>query len=597
MSSQNYYQERIDTFEKELAILKKQSLLLSWMRLTSFLAFVGFLILFFVVGRYSVVMIFSLLSLGALMVLVNLNLRLEDRITLISYKIQVNRNELLFLAHNYAERDTGSGFASINPYLANDFDLFGNGSLYQYLNRCTTRSGSIAFAKALCNQEKDSATIREKQAAIKELSSRNDFIQNFQANGMSTPENGHEAMALQSWLSEPSEKKSFVRKVAVILGVINVLWMILAAIQILTWGSVFIPLVISLWMVSRQIRPIAKAHSQLENISKTFVKYTTLFKLIEEEDFQSDYLRNLRQKLLSGESTASRSLYSLFRILALFDIRDNILLAFVLNAVFLFDIHTYYLLMQWKVRHKDEVNGWFSAMAEMEVLMSFATFAFNNRDTIAYPSISDNNFKIDVAEMGHPLLHPDVRVNNSVSIAGAPSIQIITGANMAGKSTFLRTVVVNLILAMNGSPVPAKSFDFTPCDIFSSIKIQDSLSNNESYFYAELIRLKQIIEHVQRHPRTLVILDEILRGTNTKDKQTGSLGLLEKLISLNAMVIIATHDLVIGELEQKYPVCVTNHCFEVELTDNQLFFDYKLKPGISTKLNASFLMKKMQIID
>jgi DNA mismatch repair ATPase MutS len=168
---------------------------------------------------------------------------------------------------------------------------------------------------------------------------------------------------------------------------------------------------------------------------------------------------------------------------------------------------------------------------------------------------------------------------------------------MAGKSTFLRTLAVNLILAMNGAPVIAKEFSFFPCDILSSIKVQDSLTNNESYFYAELLRLKDIIEHVKSNPNTLVILDEILRGTNTKDKQTGSLGFLEKLIQLNAMVIVATHDLVIGELEQKYPYIASNNCFEVELIDDQLFFDYKLKEGISKKLNASFLMKKMEIID
>ena len=141
-----------------------------------------------------------------------------------------------------------------------------------------------------------------------------------------------------------------------------------------------------------------------------------------------------------------------------------------------------------------------------------------------------------------------------------------------------------------------EDFVFTPCDIMPSIKIQDSLSNNESYFYAELLRIKDIIDHASSNPGTLVVLDEILRGTNTKDKHLGSWGLMEKLISLNAVVMIATHDLAIGELENKYPDIVVNHCFEVELTNDQLIFDYKLKNGVSKKLNASFLMKKMGII-
>ncbi len=161
---------------------------------------------------------------------------------------------------------------------------------------------------------------------------------------------------------------------------------------------------------------------------------------------------------------------------------------------------------------------------------------------------------------------------------------------------FYLPITVNLILAMNGAPVCSMDFVFTPCNIMSSIKIQDSLTNNESYFYAELLRLKDIIYHAKSNEKTFVVLDEILRGTNTKDKQLGSLGLLEKLISLNAVVIIATHDLAIAELERKYPESVVNYCFEVELTNDQLIFDYKLKQGISQKLNASFLMKKMEII-
>jgi len=230
-------------------------------------------------------------------------------------------------------------------------------------------------------------------------------------------------------------------------------------------------------------------------------------------------------------------------------------------------------------------------------LISFATFAFNNNGSVVYPTVANDGFSVQAIDMGHPLINSTVRINNSFSISGMPTVLIITGANMAGKSTFLRTVGVNLLLGMNGAPVIAKSFTFTPCDIYSCIKIQDSLINNESYFYAELVRLKEIIEHCKKHPKTLVILDEILRGTNSKDKQIGSLGFIEKLIQLKVPLIVATHDLVIGELEQRYSGIAVNQCFEVELVNDELYVDYKLKKGISQKLNASFLLKKMEIID
>jgi DNA mismatch repair ATPase MutS len=275
----------------------------------------------------------------------------------------------------------------------------------------------------------------------------------------------------------------------------------------------------------------------------------------------------------------------------------NILVALLLNILFLYDIQVWLRLGRWKARNKIAVASWFEALCELDALSSLSVYAFNNADTVTYPEVAEEAFTFEAKEMGHPLLHPGTRVCNTVAFSGAPRVLVVTGANMAGKSTFLRTLSVNLILAMNGAPVCAKAFRFTPCDILSSIKIQDSLSNHESYFYAELVRIREIIEHLQANPRTLVVLDEILRGTNTRDKQTGSRGLLEKLISLNAIAIVATHDLTLGELETTYPGTVLNHCFEVELKGDQLIFDYQLKPGISQKLNASYLMRKMGIID
>ena len=597
MSPFDYYQHKILLLEGELTALKRKSKRVSWLRMLFFIAFAGFLILFFSVERHFLFLIFSLLSLVSFVILVKRYAKLEDKLKIVSFKIQIMKEELLFLDHEYSQRDTGMSYATMNPFLANDFDLFGKVSLFQYVNRCTTRIGRMRLAQSLCSPDKETDVIHAKQKAIGELSGKTDFMHDFQANGRSIPENGHEIASLQTWIDAENENSTRIKNVSLILAFINIVWIILAAVQILTWASILWPILVSLAVVGRQNKKIAKAHSHLRNVADIFVKYTALFKLAEEEHFDADHLQKLQQQLLKGEAKASIALKSLFRILSILEIRDSPLISFVFNALFLLDIQTYHHLLKWKANHKESIKIWFSSLSEMEVLISFATFAFNNSENVAYPTIRKDRFVIETVAMGHPLLHPNVRVNNTFKISNTPSVLIITGANMAGKSTFLRTVAVNLLLAMNGAPVVAQQFEFTPCDILSSIKIQDSLSNNESYFYAELLRLKEILEHAASHPYTLVILDEILRGTNTKDKKIGSFGLLEKLISLNAMVIIATHDLSIGELETKYPEIVNNSCFEVELTDDQLFFDYKLKKGISKKLNASFLMQKMGIIE
>lgn len=593
----NYYSNRILELESDLKKIRKTISYLYLVRLITFLSFIAFLVLFFQLNNNYLFLILSITSLLLFLFVVKFDLTLVYKEKFLANKLLINKNELKFLEYQYHEHDTGDEYNYLNPHLASDFDIFGNGSLFQYLNRCSTKIGKNKFAESLCKSQHNEQVILKKQEAINELTEKRDFIQNFQAYGMFISENGSELSSLQSWLDESAEKLQLLRILAIIIPLINAAWFTLVAFGILSFNSVILPILISLFIIRLNKRKISNAHSKLGKTAKTFEKYTTLIKLIENEEFKTAYLSDLKQQLSFQNIKASQSLASLFKLLNSFDIRYNAVVSFVLNSLVLLDIQIYCRLANWKEKHKNSIASWFSALSDMDALISYATFAYNNQTYVFYPQMANKEFTFQATEMGHPLLPPSVRINNSVHFNGTPSVIIITGANMAGKSTFLRTISVNLILAMNGAPVCAKSFLFTPCDIMSSIKIQDSLSNNESYFYAELLRLKDILDHVKVQPKTLVVLDEILRGTNTKDKQLGSLGLLEKLISHNSVVIIATHDLVIGELENKYPHNVINHCFEVELTNDQLIFDYKLKKGISQKLNASFLMKKMEIIN
>jgi len=592
----DFYNTRILELESDIKRVKKVLSYFYLARLILFLSLIAFLVLFLKSNNNYLFVTFSFGSLVLFMGAVKLNLKAVYKEKLLTNKLLINENELKYLEHQYHEHDKGDEYNHLNPHLAADFDIFGNGSLYQYLNRCSTRIGKTKFAENLCRSELNEDIIHRKQQAIKELSGKNELIQDFQAYGKLITENGSELSSLQVWLDETDDKIKLLQVLALLYPLISIIWIALIAFGIFSINSAVLLIFLSLFILGMKGKSIKSAHAKLGNSAKTFEKYFNLIKLIEEEDFKSMPLSDLKLRLTNQEAKASQSLNALFKLLSSFDIRYNILGSFILNTLFLFDIQVYCRLSKWKERHKGIVASWFSTLSEIDALISFATFAFNNQDQVSYPRISDKEFTFQVEEIGHPLLNPSVRINNSLHFSGVPSVLIITGANMAGKSTFLRTLSINLMLAMNGAPVCAKDFLFTPCDIMSSIKIQDSLSNNESYFYAELLRIKDIIDHVKAHPKTLVVLDEILRGTNTKDKQLGSLGLLEKLISQNSIVVIATHDLVIGELENKYPDIVTNYCFEVELANDQLIFDYLLKKGISQKLNASFLMKKMGII-
>ncbi|HEY6914691.1 MAG TPA: hypothetical protein VI413_08445, partial [Paludibacter sp.] len=429
--------------------------------------------------------------------LVRQNNILENNIAVLASKIQINKDEILFLNHNYQHRKSGSEYETINPHLSNDFNLFGKGSLFQYLNRCNTGVGQDMLAHKLCEPEKDTILILKKQSAINELCNKNEYVQDFQSYSRLIYEHKRELSILIKWMSEPNENFKKSRNIAIILGSINIIWLLLSACSVLTWTSFSLPIILSQFVIFLYKNKISKYLSRINAVVGTFEKYVQVLKLIEEESFESEYLKLLQQKLTIQEAKSSVSLNSLFKILNVFEVQTNALVSLLLNSLFLLDIHMCYNLLKWRGKHKNVAGSWFSTIGEIEVLISFASYAFNNIEHVTYPTLSDDLFKIEAQELGHPLLQQNVRINNDFLVAGVPSIQIITGANMAGKSTFLRTLALNLLIGMNGAPVIAKEFFFSPCDILSSIKVQDSLTKNESYFYAELLRLKDIIEHVR----------------------------------------------------------------------------------------------------
>jgi hypothetical protein len=595
LDPKSFYDQNIIDCKSEIKKIKKRISYLYLVRLVTFVAFVAFLILYFQPGYSILYLVAALLSLILFLRIVKVDLNWVEKEKYASSKLLINQREIDFLAHHYSGRETGIEYIHHNPHLSTDFELFGEHSLFQYINRSSTRIGQDKLALGIANPSKDEKLITQKQKAISELSKKQNFLQEFRTQGLFISEKGNEMDNLQAWLSQEESKQKVLRLWSIIVPLITAIFLVLIASGFLPLNLFLLPLFVALSVIGYNKKRIQNAHSKLGKISGILKKYSSLILLIEQEEFQSSYLKDLQNRLLQGEEKASSSLNSLFILLNRFDLRYNILLSFLLNSLVLFDIHILLGLEKWRAKQQNRLGLWFESLSEIDSLISWSVYAYNNQDKVVFPHLSSRKFVLKAEETGHPLLPPEVRVTNSIYIDQAPAVIIITGANMAGKSTFLRTLTVNMILAMNAAPVCASSFEFSPSDLMSSIKVQDSLSNNESYFYAELLRLQEIVEHVATGVRTIVVLDEILRGTNTKDKHLGSVGLLEKLMKQNTIVFIATHDLAIGELEKKYPSTIRNHCFEVELNDQQLIFDYKLKDGISRKLNASFLLKKMNI--
>jgi len=299
---------------------------------------------------------------------------------------------------------------------------------------------------------------------------------------------------------------------------------------------------------------------------------------------------------MAGEVSAAAALNRLTGLLQEFDTRLNIIIAFLLNGLLLWDYRCIRRLEAWKLGYRDSFPGWLEMTGTIDAFISLANFSFNNPG-YPFPKVANSGTVLEIRNCGHPLIPAKERISNDFVLGKRGELCIITGANMSGKSTFLRTIAVNYILAMTGAPVCAGEMNFMPVELFTSMRTTDSLAGNESYFYAELKRLRQLKEKLERGEPVFFILDEILKGTNSADKSLGSRLFTAKLVALGATGLIATHDISLGDLENEFPGSVFNMCFEVSIEGESISFDYKLRKGITVKMNAAILMKQMGILD
>jgi DNA mismatch repair ATPase MutS len=362
------------------------------------------------------------------------------------------------------------------------------------------------------------------------------------------------------------------------------------------WTLPLFLLSLQLILVFAAARMTMVVHQDVSSYVGILRKYAGAFTLLETTEFTSEFNRALKETLHSGHADMpGLVIRRLSALLNMLDANLNMLVSVILNGLFMFNIHVVFAVERWRKRHRLAVPVWFSVLAEFDALSGLAAFTFNNPG-YTFPEPVGGDFTFVASALGHPLIHSSACVTNDIEITGWNQFRIITGANMSGKSTFLRSVGTNLILAIAGAPVFAGRLTFLPVEIHSSIRTNDSLAKRESYFYAELRRLKEMIADLEQGRQKLILLDEILKGTNSSDKQTGSVALIRQLLKYPVTGLFATHDLSLGELVHNYPGNIRNLCFEIRITGDRMEIDYKLVPGVSRNLNASYLMRKMGII-
>ena len=383
-----------------------------------------------------------------------------------------------------------------------------------------------------------------------------------------------------------------MRKIQIVFSVISFVLIALYSFGFASFTYVLIWFFIGLFITGRFFKKTQNLYTEADNVREIFQQYYPLLNEIENTVFTSKTLKEKQQIITSEDKKAGVIFKEFARILDAFDQRNNIVISIIGNGLFLSEIYNAYKVEKWISRYQHIVKKWFHVVAFFDAENSLANFHFNHPKFI-FPEITSEKKVISATDLGHPLLRIENRIDNNFKI-NKEEFFIVTGANMAGKSTFLRTVSLSIVMANCGLPVCATSFKYAPIKLITSMRTADSLTEDESYFYSELKRLKFIIDEIKEIDY-FIILDEILKGTNSKDKAIGSKKFVEKLSNSKSTGIIATHDVSLCALENAF-IDIKNYYFDAEIVNNELYFDYILKNGVCKNMNASFLLEKMEIV-
>lgn len=594
MSLNQYYTERIQFFKEEQAKTQKKETRLIFYRLISFVTAIVLFVFFF---QLSLILAIAFFIAGLVLFgyVLNYHLKVTALRESFGYLAEINEKEKAGLHGDFHFFPNGSDFQDKDHPYSGDLDIFGKASLFQYLNRTTSNPGSNRLAEWL-RKPASLAEIGKRQEAIAELNNFVDWRQKMIAIGYKYSNSSASPESILTWVNE---KPILLNRPYLKAGIniLTVFAILLIAGYFFGLPSIVVALIITLnFFVQYQfIQKITQVHEKVSKTAEMLKSYEATILLIEQGTFKSERLKELQKKIKQEAGlTASRRIRQLFKLVEKLDIRMNVMVSIPLNLFYFWDIRKVIKLERWKKENDQNIFQWFEAMAEFEALASLANAYHNNPDW-NFPEIQPEHFKLEAEELGHPLIIPGKRVCNTIKIENKSKVILVTGSNMSGKSTFLRTCGVNIVLAMAGSPVCAKKFVVSHSTVFTSMRIADSLEDNTSSFYAELKRLASIIQAVERGEPVFLLLDEILRGTNSNDRHIGSVALIKQLLLNNAAAIIATHDLTLSSLEKEMPGKMDNYNFDVKIENEELYFDYKLNKGVCRSLNASILMKKMGI--
>ena len=595
MAPQNLiYKTRLDQFLSLYNQQRQRFNIMSAIRIVLIVVFL--LTLYLMIKNDGAVqwIIIAIFSSIAFFILINKHMKLAQKMRMHRALADINQNEHDYLSRTSIPFDDGNEHIFTKHPYTYDLDIFGDHSLFHRLNRTATYIGSKKLAHFLSHRLSNEE-IFSQQDAIKEISSKIEWRQEMLAVAMTSDDSQKTYNTLIDWTkTEVKQHSSLMKIISYLLPIMTVLFLVAYAwiggdIPRLSFAFLFL---INLGILGKHFRQIKDEILGESQINKSIQKYSRLMYMLESHSFKSTKLQQLQKRLLTDNETASHHIANLSRLFQQMDSVHNPMGAIIFNGMSLYHVHTLRKLQEWKATFAPMISDWLEVIGEIEAINSLSNFAYNN-PAYTYPNLNSKE-QITFSNLGHPMLPDNIRVCNDVTFIDQKFI-ILTGSNMSGKSTFLRSLGINMVLASAGAPVCATAANIHPLDIYVSMRLSDSLSDNESYFFAEVKRLKEVMDAADSK-LTFILLDEILRGTNSDDKRQGTVEVIKKLISKRVIGVIATHDLKVCDTTSDYPTQLINKNFEVEIREGELLFDYKLRDGVCKNKSATYIMKKMKII-
>lgn len=593
----SHYLRNQSRYKKKLKKNKKTNNLLSWLRGIVFLGSVIITVLFWENTWYFASLGMGVSGLILFICLVVLHSGNDRALQKHRQLLYINETGVRRLEGTWTQtEDVGNEFVDYQHQYSFDLDIFGHYSIFQWINSTNTYFGRQTLKEVLLNPVKDTAIIKRKQSAIKELAEKIDWRQNFQAEGRLIPKAQKKPGEFLDWISTVESK--------IYNQVLSYIYLGLPFFSLLigTYGILKLktPSLLCLMIILQSILFLINYRKNkriLDSIDKNRDKidlYSLLITACETENFKTEYLLSMQKRLVDSDGhKASQSIKKLGKIADWSAVLQNNMIGPILGIGFFWDVYCVLALQKWKQACCRHIEPWLEILGQVESLASLANIRFEQPEW-AFPRLEEKDATFVGEQIGHPLIHKHNRICNDLELDNRRRIMIITGSNMSGKSTMLRTVGINLVLAYAGAPVCASAIQCSLFDLYTSMRQNDNLENHVSTFYAELLRIKSIISAVGRQMVTLFLIDEIFRGTNSKDRHDAAAIVLDILKRNKSLGLITTHDYDLAKLAEKEHTFINGH-FEEQYRDQSITFDYLLKSGVSKTTNAMFLLKLVGI--